>query len=206
MPQISEHDEFLLSRLLDNDLSPAEAETLRRRIQDEPELGRTLAAMTRLDSLLKRRRADVPRVNWKTFHADVTREVARIGPYKARPQIIRLSRWLAVGLPLAAAASVALVVILHRPPTKPAPGTENGGAPAFGNLSVVVHRPEPPAPAAQGKIEVNFTRSQRLAEAIWLEDAIQDEKPWWLAGGPAALPEVGPLNTDYDIAADLPPM
>lgn len=206
MPQISEHDEFLLSRLLDNDLSPAVAETLRQRIENEPELGRAFAAMTRLDSLLKRRRADVPRVNWKTFHADVAREVARIGPYKARPQIIRFSRWLAVGLPLAAAASIALVVMLHKPPIKPTPGPGKAGPPASGNLSVVVRRPESPAPAAQGKIEVNFTHSQRLAEAIWLEDAIQDERPWWLAGGPAALPEVGPLNTDYDIAADLPPM
>ncbi|MGQ9651417.1 MAG: hypothetical protein ACUVXJ_15015 [Phycisphaerae bacterium] len=206
MPQISEHDEFLLSRLLDNDLSPAEAETLRRRIEDEPDLGRAFATMTRLDGLLKQRRADVPRVNWKTFHVDVTRKVARIGPHKARSQIIRLSRWLAVGLPLAAAASIALVVILHKPTIKPTPSTGNGGPPASGNLSVVVRRPESPAPAAQGKIEVNFTHSQRLAEAIWLEDAIQDEKPWWLAGGPAALPEVGPLNTDYDIAADLPPM
>ena len=213
MPQISEHDEFLLSRLLDNDLSPAEADALRHRIEEDPELARTFSAMTRLEGLLKRRRADVPEVNWKAFHADVTSEVRRLGPYKAPSQIIRLSRWLAVGLPLAAAASIALVVTLWRPTTPATQGTagpvDQPGIitpPASGSLSVAVHRPEPPAPASQGEIKVNFTRSQRLAEAIWQADAIEDEKPWWMAGGPTVLPQVGPLNTDYDGAVDLPPM
>lgn len=213
MPQISEHDEFLLSRLLDNDLSPAEAEAVRRRIEDEPELGRAFSAMSRLDGLLQQRRADGPQVDWKAFHADVTSEVERAGRKTAPSPIIRLSRWLAVGLPLAAAASIALVVILRGLTITPTPDTPGlvvkptiEVPPTSGALSVVVQRPEPPAPTPKGEIKVEFTHSQHLAEAIWQEDAEEDEKPWWMAGGPAALPEVGPLNTDYDIAVDLPPM
>ena len=74
-PPINEHDEFLLSRLLDGDLSPAEAEALRRRIENDPGLSEAYDAMARLDDLLKGRRADHPQVDWKAFHARVVDQV-----------------------------------------------------------------------------------------------------------------------------------
>ena len=93
-PPINEHDEFLLSRLLDNDLSPAEAEVLRRRIEDEPALSEAYAAWLGWTGLLKGRRADQPQVDWKAFHAHVTDQVERAAEAKAAPVTFRLSRWL----------------------------------------------------------------------------------------------------------------
>ncbi len=187
MVPINEHDEFLLSRLLDNDLAPAEAEALRRRIEAEPALAEALARMTRLDSVLKERRADQPQVDWRAFHARVTNRVEQAAEAMATPSIIRLSRWLAIGIPLAAAAVIALALILRSPtakrtPTPPPPQTERP--------MVIVERPTPVPPASPGSIKVNFRRSQQLAEATWQSDAIAKEQPQSLISSlaPGALP------------------
>lgn len=177
-PRISEHDEFLLSRLLDNDLPPTEADALRRRIEAEPALREAYARLARLDDLLKTRRADRPQIDFKQFHARVTNEVGRAAETESKPLVIRLSRWLAAGVPLAAAAAIALVVILRPAGDKPVSGTGDGPQPpaiVSPVVAVTVQRPEPVPPAPAGAIRVQFTRSQKLAEATWQADAIAAE-------------------------------
>ena len=210
MKPLNEHDEFLLSRLLDNDLSPAEAEGLRRRIEHEPGLSEAYAAMTRLDGLLKGRRADQPQVDWKAFHARVTNQVERAAETRVASPIIRLSRWLAVGLPLAAAASIALVLMLHTPAEKPTSGGKGHGGPVGprpGSLVIAVQRPETAPPTSPGPIQVNFKRSQQLLEMTKWDDAAKDEKPpVKLAGGPSLAPEAAPMEVEMDSLVDFLPM
>jgi len=203
-PPINEHDEFLLSRLLDDDLSPAEAEALRRRIKNDPALSEAHAAMARLDGLLKGRRADQPQVDWNAFHARVVDQVERGGESRAAAPVIRLSRWLAIGLPLAAAASIALVFMVRSPAEKgPIPPPP---PPPSGSLVVDVQKP-PTAPPTPGSIQVTFKRSQQLAEAIWQDDAIKEEKPQMgLAGGPSLVPEAAPEEKELDLLVDFLPM
>jgi len=197
-PLINEHDEFLLSRLLDNDLPPAEAETLRRRIEAEPALARAYARMARLDSLLKERRADQPQLDWKRFHARVTNQVERAAEAKASSPIIRLSRWLAIGVPLAAAAAIALVVLLHSPGAK----TKTGPGPDEGRPVVMVDKPTL-TPAPEGSIEVRFKRSQQLAELTLQDDAEADEQP---ASHVSVFsePEALPFSIGEALLAELP--
>jgi len=200
MQRINEHDEFLLSRLLDNDLSPAEAEALRRRIEAEPALARAYAHMARLDNLLKARRADQPRLDWKGFHARVTSQVERAAEAKASRPVIRLSRWLAIGLPLAAAAAIALVVILRAPADKTETGPDNLKP---GRLVVQVDEPAPVAPAGEGDIKIRFKRSQQLAELTWQADAEAEEQP--ASHVFVSLePEVVPLSFGEFLIAELP--
>ncbi len=207
-PLINEHDEFLLSRLLDNDLPPAEAETLRRRIEAEPALARAYARMARLDSLLKERRADQPQMDWKAFHARVTNRVERAAEAKASSPIIRLSRWLAIGVPLAAAAAIALAVILWPPIGSTKPDGNNvadgptGGRPPLGELLVKVDQPTPAPPAVEGSIKVHFKRSQQLAELTWQADAVADEQPESFVSG--VVPGALPLDIGEALLAELP--
>jgi hypothetical protein len=193
---ISEHDEFLLSRLLDNDLPAAEAEALRRRIATEAGLRAAYASMARLDGLLKDRQVDQPQVDWGRFHARVIGQVESAS--RPAPAVIRLSRWLAVGAPLAAAAVIALVITLHpfesrqRPTGSPTPsGKVAVVVPAKtqgGELVVRVQRPVAAPRASEGSIRIDFKRSDQLAEAIRKTDAAEDaERPsgWALAGSEA---------------------
>jgi anti-sigma factor RsiW len=208
MPPINEHDEFLLSRLLDNDLPPAEAEALRRRIEAEPALQRAFAHMTRLDGLLKERRADRPEVDWKKFYARVTNQVERAAESKASPLVIRLKRWLAIGLPVAAAAAIGLVVTLRPANQKPVPGPMRVThsvpvVPPPGVLAVAVQRPSATSAKAEGPLQVNFKHSQQLAEATWQADAMAQEKPPSVVA--SAVPEFAP-QSDFDIVVDGPPL
>ncbi len=209
-PRINEHDEFLLSRLLDGDLSTAEAEVLRRRLENEPGLSEAYAAMARLDGLLKGRRADQPQLDWKAFHARVVDQVKRGGETRAAAPVIRLSRWLAIGLPLAAAATIALFLLFSGAGNSPIPGgggPKGPGAPPSGNLVVTIEKPKAAPPTSPEPIRVNFKRSQQLAEAIWQEDAIREEKPHMgLAGGPSLVPEAAPEQKELDLLVDFLPM
>jgi len=196
-PPINEHDEFLLSRLLDNDLPPAEADALRRRIEAEPALAQAYARMAQLDSLLKARRADQPQLDWKGFHARVINQVERAAEAKASRPVIRLSRWLSIGVPLAAAAAIALVVIL-RPPS----GTTRPiGDP--GVLVVKYKEPPPAAPAPEGSNKINFKRSRQLAELTLQDDAEAEEQPASTVFV-FSEPEVFPLSLGEFLIAESP--
>lgn len=202
MVRINEHDEFLLSRLLDGDLPAAEAEALRRRIEAEPALAAVYARMVRLDGVLKGRAGDRPQVDWRAFHARVLNRVELAAEENASPLFVRVSRWLAIGVPLAAAAVIALVFILRSPGGKPAGGPGPAPLPG-GTLVVVVERPVPVVPAAEGSIKVSFKRSQQLAEATWQADAIADEQPRSLIS--ALLPGGLPLEL-ADVILGEPPL
>lgn len=65
MTRITQHDEYLLSRLVDGDLPGDEAESLRGRMEREPDLRAAFQSLVRLDAALKARRADQPRVDWR---------------------------------------------------------------------------------------------------------------------------------------------
>jgi anti-sigma factor RsiW len=147
---INEQDEFLLSRLLDDDLSPQEAADLRARMQREPELQEAYQALSRIDSLLVARRADQPQVDWTRFHREVMDQVeAEAGSRRT----IRLTDFLRVGMVLAAAASIALVVWFW---------PHNGAGIANSNphpTVLAVNYPRP-KPADTNDIEVSYVRSQ----------------------------------------------
>jgi hypothetical protein len=79
MYRITEHDEYLLSLLLDNDLPAEQAAALRRRLDEEPELRACFDALARVNSAVTSRREDVPGVNLDAFHANLMRTIAASG-------------------------------------------------------------------------------------------------------------------------------
>ena len=171
---INEQDEFLLSRLLDDDLSAEEATALRARMEREPELRGAFATMTRIDSLLTARRADQPRVDWSRFHREVMNKVEAEA---ARPITIRLAKYLRVALPLAAAAAIGLVVWFrpHGGSGLPQPKEKQTGIeiarvdqPVPPSTSVIYHHPE--STGADDVIRVSFARSDELSKEYQAED------------------------------------
>lgn len=77
MKRLSLQDEFLLSRLIDDDLSDDEAAVLRERLAREPVLRETYEAMCRIDAALKARRNQQPEVDLAGFHQQVRSMIAR---------------------------------------------------------------------------------------------------------------------------------
>jgi len=167
---MNEQDEFLLSRLLDNDLSPEESASLRERMEREPELRRAYAAMTRIDSLLAARQADQPQVNWSRFHSEV---MSRVEAAASRPVTIRLAEYLRVALPLAAAAVIALT-IWYWPHSGPAtivpPGRGPEIAVAVGPAVSVRYDHPDLAGRADEAVHVTFARSDELSRKYQVED------------------------------------
>lgn len=173
---LNEQDEFLLSRLLDNDLSPEEAASLRTRMEREADLRNAYQEMSRIDSLLAARRADQPRIDWSHFHQQVMDQVEA---QAASGRTIRLADFLRVALPLAAAASIALVVWFWPRGTEFAPGddlpaprivqhsdealpTLADGRPHDSELVIQFHRPE--MPETEEAIRITYARSDSLYE------------------------------------------
>lgn len=66
---VSEHDEFLLSQLLDGDLPEPEAVVLRTRLENEPALRRAFEELSEVNRLMQARRADPPVVDYDRFHS-----------------------------------------------------------------------------------------------------------------------------------------
>lgn len=173
---INEQDEFLLNRLVDNDLSAEEAAALRTRLEREPELRRAYQAITRIDALLAARRSVQPQVDWAKFHRQVMNQVEAEA---AHGRTIRLVDFLRVVLPLAAAAAIALVVWFW-PHGQPAPIGSNPpgntltynlpklgpGAPGSvtddAAITIQYVRGEPTAP--ESGMNVHFVRSDNLAK------------------------------------------
>jgi len=118
--RISEHDQYLLSRLLDGDLPAEEADGLRVRLEREPELNEVFEEFQQINRALMARRADQADVDFDTFHADVMEavEAERAGADEADTvhsgsgRILRFPGWFKTALPVAAAAAIALVVTL----------------------------------------------------------------------------------------------
>lgn len=154
---INEQDEFLLSRLLDGDLPAEQDEALRRRMERDPELRRVYAQLAGVDKLLAGRRTDRPEVQWGAFRREIMDRVRR---QDTRGRVIRLASWLRVGVPLAAAASIALAVFVYQ--YRSAREQPVGDRP----VTVVVHDPvrdQAPSTATEEEPVVIFHRPAALA-------------------------------------------
>jgi len=188
MNRPDEHDEFLLSRLLDGDLPDEEAAALNARLEREPALRATLDALTRIDALLADRRGQGPDVDWARFHAQVMDKVTARAALPART--LRFPRWLRVAVPVAAAASFALVILLRQLPQalkeSPAPPVRVAynvpASDAAGRLVVEYNRHPTRVdhPRAGLKpIRVAYTRSDELREAIRRYDKAHESRLSW---------------------------
>ncbi|MCP4636749.1 MAG: hypothetical protein GY848_09795, partial [Methyloversatilis sp.] len=185
---IDERDEFLLSRLVDGDLPDGEAEALRRRMERDPELREAFESLARVDELLRARQTDRPAVDQRRFHADVMRAVEAESASGGR-----LSRWIRIGVPLAAAAAIALFVSFY-------PFGDDVGRRDAGRCLVRIERPAADRVPAGGGIEVTFKRTALLAEAIRQEDAARMNRP------PSVVAAVSPSSTANRILPELPPL
>jgi len=106
---MTENDDYLLSRLLDDDLSPDESAAMRHRMSNEPALRARFEAITEVHRLLRQRQADAPTADWDAFHQRVMRAVEA----ETRPPIIRFPLSLRVGVPFAAASAIVLLFALN---------------------------------------------------------------------------------------------
>jgi len=188
MNRPDEHDEFLLSRLLDGDLSDDEAAALHARLEREPELRSLLDALTRIDTLLADRRDERPAVNWARFHARVMDQVSDQSALSGRT--LRFPRWLRVTVPIAVAAGIALVVTVRQLPQmiqdSPAPSVQVAyRTPAPDQAGrIVVEYNRNPAPAhhdraAQKQIQVAYAQSNEQQEVIKKYDEARKNRPLW---------------------------
>ncbi len=134
-PKISQQDEYLLSRLLDGDLPADQADKLCRRMESEPNLRAAHKKMERLNQLLTARRDDQPTIDWGRFRRKVMDRVETEAPLGGR--VIPFPNWLKIGAPLAAAASVVLILTAYSILTGPA--TKESAVP--GPITVTVNTP-----------------------------------------------------------------
>jgi anti-sigma factor RsiW len=207
---INEQDEFLLSRLLDGDLTREEEATLRARIEAEPELRRSFRAMSRVDDLLRKRRNAAPAIDFESFRGDVMDQVHA----ERRPATLKFVRWAAVAVPLAMAAAIALVVTLYRPAPAPdqpiiatgpevvtpsdVPAPNPTGTPSKSTLIVQYNRPD--LEADTGSIQVSYAQSSGLAKAMEERDTERRSRPAYHLVMTEASPPV--RFTSFD----LPPL
>ena len=151
--------------------------------------------MTRIDSLLAARRADQPRVDFSRFHRQVMDQVTAEA---ARPVTIRLANFLRVAMPLAAAASIALIVWLWPHGGPLAPGSHDLTGPGL------VARVSEPAVDSDDGIHVSYAKSDQLAKEFQAEDEkarSRESSQTFLAGNvrpsqsisPELLAEAAPL-------------
>lgn len=196
---IHERDEWLLNRFLDAELSAEEERLLHRRLEAEPPLRAALDALRRIDRALADRRLDEPVVDWGRLHAGIMQTVTP----QAAPahRVIRFPAWLRVAMPLAAAAAIALMVLVHDPRVKdsttPTPGiarqADHTAAPVHvvfaaptrqsgGRLDVRIHRratDAAPTPVVAGVSQVAYTRSTELDDHIrQIDQSRQSQSSW----------------------------
>jgi len=150
MRPIDEHDEFLLSRLLDGDLTGAEAAALRERIAHEPALREAYESLARVDRFLVGQTRALPDVDWRRFQA---RLMNRIESHRQPARVIRLPRWARVTMPFAVAAAVAWMLWLAVPPPVTGPSSEP--------IEIVYHSPQPQGrtDTSQDTLLVQFDRA-----------------------------------------------
>lgn len=200
---ISEHDDFLLSRLVDDDLSAEEAAALHARIEREPDLRTAYQAMTRLDSLLTARRADQPAIDWERFHRRVMEKIETEALIAAaRPATFRIADYLRFALPLAAAAAIALMVWAwprggpiaantgkaNRPGSGLVQATHPKPAPAQeGFIAVIYDDPKQHTVMGETETQVSYAQSEELQNEFRQKDEAARNKEsshWYMAGNP----------------------
>jgi len=186
MSPITEHDEFLLSRLLDGDLPADQADALRQRIEREPALSRAWQNLQRINDLLIQRRRDTCDLDIHELHAQVMNRLATEPVPAAR--VLRFPRWLRVAMPLAAAAAVAIAFIVWTPPeagqhSPASPGTltvayQTPASPAkAGTLIVRYHRPGDTTTPQAEPGHVAYARSSELEDYYRRTDEARRNQP-----------------------------
>ncbi len=192
MERIDEHNEFLLSQLIDGDLPADQAAALRERLTREPALQEAYEALTQVDRLLVGQTRTLPQVDWRRFQARVMERAIPVQSNSASPKVIRLPRWARVAMPVAVAASMAWLLMLavlpsptHGPaepieivfhsPQPTSPGTE--ASPEI--LIVQYDRSSPAAQEDRGDLQVAFPRSPELALEIRRVDEAREALPSW---------------------------
>jgi len=189
MRPIDEHDEFLLSRLLDGDLTGDEVAALRERIAREPALQEAYESLARVDRLVVGKTRPLPDVDWSRFQA---RLMDRIESPAQPARVIRLPRWARVAMPFAVAAAVAWMLWLAVAPPVTGPSSEP--------IEIVYNSPQPQGSAdtsedtllvqfdragtsAVGEdrpgLHVAFPRSTELAQEIRRADEARESLPSW---------------------------
>ncbi len=231
-PAIGEADELLISRSLDGDLLAGEQQELQQRLENEPALQQRHDEYSRLDAVLKAKRAAQPEVNYSQFHRQLMDKVDAESP--ATERTVRFPAWLRLAAPLAAAAALALVVWLQPlslrpgrdaiPPVGPValngPDTDDSGADlndnrvefarrtpatASGSLEVAYGRLDKPADSQS--MQVNFARSTELADAIRQVDEESASRPakkvFFASARPVNRASSGGLDGDFLDAAPM---
>lgn len=189
--KISQQDEYLLSRLLDGDLPADQADGLHRRMASEPELRAAYQEMGRLDQLLSARRDDQPNVDWNRFRREVMDRVESEAPTGG--SVIRFPGWLRIAAPLAAAASVVLVLTLY-PIMTGGPAEKDPVTP--GRVTVTVHTPqEQQAEAEDAMPAVTFNRQQPVEQ--------EGAEPDVLASANRKMEETGGIEVKYQQSQEL---
>ena len=119
---VSQNDEFMLSRLLDDDLPADDAARLRERLEREPALREAFSSLARVDECLVRRQDDQPWVDYAQFHAQI---MSAITAEASPTRTVRFPTWLRIGIPLAAAAAVIALLIWVQPGMVEKPGADS---------------------------------------------------------------------------------
>lgn len=146
---------YLASRAIDGDLTAAEQARLAEAREASPALHKEAEALARVDALVRASAGPAPVVSWDALHARVMSAIAAAAaeaekaPADMGLSLRRPARagWLrpllGIGVPLAAAAALAVMVLprLIRPP---------GGRVELARIDVTLARPEPGPPAEGG--------------------------------------------------------
>ncbi len=150
---------FLMSRRLDDDLTPDERRQLDELLSRDAEADRQMREYARLDQLLGEWGRAEPRIEWGRFQRDVLAAIRR------RPSASR-SPWnfvIRLGTPLAAAAAIALALWL------PFGHESNPTAMAQPFVAVMIERPPATTPWGEGErsgaapdIRVAFARERDI--------------------------------------------
>lgn len=223
---ISEHDEFLLSELIDGALPEDQACALRARIECEPAMRVAYEGLQRVEGLLIERRREPVEIDWGRFRAGVMEQVEREAA--GRSKVIKLNRWLKVMTPLAMAACVALVVTaIYLPqgqePSEPGPinvavnrPTEftddiearikvEVNRPSASDIAVAVGGPQPGDDGGTAGISVQFTQSTELAEVVEQMDQMRENEPSLRRYRASVAPNIVPPPVPDDVLfADEP--
>jgi negative regulator of sigma E activity len=224
---LSEHDEFLLSQLLDGDLPPADAELLQARIAREPELSKAFAQMRRLNGALLDGRTAQPQVDLASLHSEIMEAIEA----SRSPAIIRFPMWTRAAGLLAAAAAIVLFFTVYKPagaphveapiqivqnppsraiPTIPLPEHATP-APAIAPTAVAM-APNPdipsmnvrvrfnrPSPPRTNDIKISYVRSDSLATAMKARDTERQSRPTVsVVVAQRAKPRVGAVPSPFD--------
>jgi hypothetical protein len=115
-PNLNDQDAFLVSQLLDGDLSEAQAAELQSRIEREPALREAYDSLSQLNGLLVEHGSREPDVDFSAFRSQVMTDIAAESASEESTtdaRVLKFPSWLKVAGPLAAAAAIALVVWLQ---------------------------------------------------------------------------------------------